>query len=90
MEPFETVSMDFIVKLPLSHGYDTILTVTNHDCSKATLFIPCNKTINAEGVAKLYLQHVYHHYGLPKKVIYDQDTHFTSTFTRALCKALDI
>ena len=70
-EPFETVSMDFIVKLPSSRGYDTILTVTDHDCSKAALFIPCNETINAEGVAKLYLQHIYRHYGLPKKVISD-------------------
>ena len=32
--PFETIAMDFIVKLPPSKGYDTILTVTNHDCSK--------------------------------------------------------
>ena len=33
--PFETVSMDFIVKLPLSNGYNSILTITDHDCTKA-------------------------------------------------------
>ena len=71
MKPFETVSMDFIVKLPLSCRYDTILTIMDHDCSKVALFIPCNETINTEGVAKLYFQHVYCHYGLPKKVISD-------------------
>jgi hypothetical protein len=70
-EPFETISMDFIVKLPLSWGYDSILTITDHDCLKAALFIPCNETIDAEGMANLYLQHVYCHYGLPKKVISD-------------------
>ena len=27
---------------------DTILTITDHDCSKATLFFPCSETITAE------------------------------------------
>src|SRR5260370_707872 len=30
--PFETIALDFIVKLPNSKGYDTILTITCHDC----------------------------------------------------------
>ena len=38
--PFETVAIDFITKLPLSQGYDSILTVTDHDCTKAAIFIP--------------------------------------------------
>jgi len=29
----------FIVKLPESEGFDTILTITDHDCSKAAMFI---------------------------------------------------
>jgi hypothetical protein len=53
--PFQTIALDFIVKLPISNGYDSILTITDHDCSKAAIFIPCNETINAEGVAELYL-----------------------------------
>ena len=39
--PFETITLDFITKLPISQGYDSILTVTDHDCTKATIFIPC-------------------------------------------------
>jgi hypothetical protein len=50
--PFETVAMDFIVKLPLSNGFDSILTITDHDCTKAAIFIPCNETITAEGVGR--------------------------------------
>ena len=65
--------MDFIVKLPLSNGYDSILTVTDHDCTKAALFIPCNEAITAEGLAELYLQHVFKRFGLPKKIISDCD-----------------
>jgi hypothetical protein len=88
--PFETVAMDFIVKLPLSEGFDSILTITDHDCTKMTVFIPCNKTISAEGVARLYLQHVFKNYGLPRKIISDCDTRFTGKFMRELCRLLGI
>jgi hypothetical protein len=72
--PFGTVTMDFITKLPTSNGYDTILTITDHDCSKATLLFPCQESITAEEVAKLYVTHVFPHYGISKKIIYDRDT----------------
>ena len=89
-KPFETIAMDFIVKLQPSGGYDTILTITDTDCSKASVFIPCNKTIDSEGVARLYLMHILPHYGLPKKIISDRDPRFTSCFGQELCKILDI
>jgi hypothetical protein len=63
--PFETIALDFITKLPESRGFDTILTITDHDCSKAGLFIPCREEIDGPGVAQLYLRHVFPHYGLP-------------------------
>src|SRR5712672_160342 len=88
--PFQTISLDFIVKLPVSDGKDTILTITDHDCSKAALFIPCNETIDAAGVAVLYTTQVFPHYGLPKKVISDRDTWFASNFSRELCDILKI
>ena len=63
--PFETIAMDFITKLPQSGDFDTILMITDTDCSKASIFIPCHKTIDSEGVALLYLNHVIPHYGIP-------------------------
>jgi Integrase zinc binding domain len=53
--PFQTIALDFITKLPKSDGYNTILTITDHDCSKALIFIPCKETINSKGVAQLYV-----------------------------------
>jgi hypothetical protein len=41
--PFKTIAMDFITKLPPSRGIDTILTITDTDCSKAFIFILCNE-----------------------------------------------
>ena len=52
-QPFKTVTMDFITKLPLSGGYDTILTITDTDCSKASVFIPCNSVAAAPANCQL-------------------------------------
>ena len=88
--PFDTVAIDFITKLPVSQGFDSILTVTDHDCTKAAIFIPCNEEINAEGTAELYLRHVVTHFGLPSKIISDRDPRFASKFTRELCRIMGI
>src|SRR5487761_1748842 len=88
--PFQTIAMDLITDLPVSDGYDTILTITDHDCSKAAIFIPCNKTIDAEGVAAAYATHVTPHYGIPQKIISDRDPQFTAKFSTELCKILGI
>jgi hypothetical protein len=89
-QPFENIALDFITKLPTSEGYDTILTIMDHDCSKGSIFIPCNETIDALGVAELYGKHVFPHYGLPRKVISDRDPRFTATAMQELCKSLGI
>jgi hypothetical protein len=88
--PFQTVAMDFITKLPKSGKYDTLLTITDHDCSKAVILIPCQETVTAEGVAALYMRYVFPRFGAPKKVISDRDTRLTSKFARALCAALGV
>jgi len=89
-QPFETVAMDFITKLPQSGGFDTILTITDTNCSKASIFIPCHKTIDSEGVALLYLNHVIPHYGIPHKIILDRDVCFILKFSTELCRILNI
>jgi hypothetical protein len=88
--PFKTIALDFITKLPPSGGYDTILTITDTDCSKASIFLPCSETIDSEGVATLYANHVVPYYSVPSKIISDRDVRFTSKFTTELCRLLDI
>ena len=90
MRPFTTIAMDFIVKLPPSQGYDSILTITDQGCTKMAVFLPCNETINAEGVAQLYFNHVFPRFGVPSKIITDQDPRFTSQFMKELCAQLHI
>jgi hypothetical protein len=63
--PFQAITLDLITDLPMSQGSDAILTVVNHDYSKAAIFLPCTKEVTAEGHAQLYAQHVFPHYGIP-------------------------
>ena len=88
--PFETISLDLITDLPTSQGYDSILTVVDHGCSKAAIFLPCHKTIDATGVAALYSVQIFPFYGIPKRIISDQDLRFTARFIQQLCIILGI
>jgi transposase InsO family protein len=80
--------MDFIIKLSISKTYNTILTITD-TFSKASILIPCHKTIDTTGVAQLYANYVLAHYGLPLCIISDRDPCFTSSFFRELCRVTD-
>jgi hypothetical protein len=88
--PFETVALDFIIKLPVSQGFDSILTITDQGCTKAAIFIPCNEDITAEETAALYIKHVFAHFGLPTKIISDRDPRFMSKFMQSACKVTGI
>jgi hypothetical protein len=89
-QPFSQIALDLIIRLPKSQGYDAILTIVDHGCSCAALFLPCNTTITGPGIAELYFQHVYRWFGLPQKVISDRDPRFTSHFGKALKNKLQI
>jgi Integrase zinc binding domain len=78
--PFQTIAIDFIIKLPELGGYDSIMTVTDHDCTKAVILVPCQEKIDAKGVAKLFKDRVFPFIGLLKKIISDRDPQFTFTF----------
>jgi hypothetical protein len=88
--PFTQIAMDLITGLLKSWGYDSILTIVNHRCSQGALFLPCQSTITGPQIAKLYYQHLYPWFRLPRCVITDRDPRFTSHFGRALAKELGI
>ena len=87
--PWVDVSTDFIMDLPLSNGFDSILTVIDR-FSKETKFIPCNKTATALDTTKLYLFHIWRDHGLPHTIISDWGPQFTSRVMTDLCKRLGI
>src|SRR6266481_6509195 len=82
--------MDLITGLPMQKGYNAILTIVDHGCSRAAIFLPCTDTITGPGIARLYLDHVYQWFGLPSRMISDRDPRFTSHFGKALTTKLGI
>ena len=90
MCPFNVIALDLITQLPKANGHDTILTMVDQGCSRATIFLPCHMTITGEGVALLYLKHLFLWFRVPYKVISDRDPCFTSHFAQALTTKLSI
>jgi hypothetical protein len=90
MKPFSQIALDLITGLPQANGKDAILTIVDHGCSRAAIFIPCTTTITGPGIAQLYLRNVYPWFGLPSRVISDRDPRFTSHFGKALTMKLGI
>ena len=87
--PWQSVSMDFIVELPPSDGYDAIYVCVDR-LTKMAHFIPTTSNVTAEQAAQLYCRHVWKHHGLPIDIISDRGSQFVSHFTRSLLKRLDI
>jgi Chromo (CHRromatin Organisation MOdifier) domain len=89
-KPFSHIAMDLITRLPKSEGHNAILTIVNHGCSQAAIFLPCSTTITGASITQLYLKHIFCWFGIPQKIISDRDPRFTSHFTRELTKGLGI
>jgi transposase InsO family protein len=83
------ISVDFIVELPESHGYDAIMCVVD-SLTKRAHFIPMHTTINVEGMALLFLKEVWKHHRTPRAVVSDRGPQFVAAFTRKLYKLLGI
>lgn len=84
---WQNITMDFIVKLPKSKKFDSILVVVDRR-SKMAHFIPCNETITAEGTAKLVFNHIVCQHGMPQSIVSDRGPQFKSHFWKELWKLL--
>lgn len=87
--PWSSISMDFIVKLPQSHGCDSIWVVCDR-LTRAAHFIPCVETLRAPELAWLFLDRIFKHHGLPDSIVSDRGSLFVSKFWSELCKQLQI
>ena len=87
---WEVISMDFMFKLPKTKdGYDGIMVVVDK-LSKRTHFVPLTKNQKSENVAEIFYKEIYKHHGLPRVIVSDRDTRFTSKFWEELMKLLQV
>jgi hypothetical protein len=77
---WKSVSMDFIVSLPLTlNKHDAIMVMVDR-FSKMVHFAPTTTDVTAEGAARIFLERVISQHGLPLEIVSDRDPTFASRF----------
>ena len=88
-KPQSYILADFITKLLLAQGYDTILVVCDR-FSKMAYFIVTIEKMSAEGLARLFRDHIWKLYGLPESIISDRGVQFAVEIIKELNELLEI
>jgi len=88
-KPWMHISVDFITKLPLAQGYDSILVVVDR-LTKMVHFIPTMEKMSAEGLARLFRDNVWKLHGLPESIISDRGPQFAAGLMKELNEMLGI
>ncbi|WVZ52689.1 hypothetical protein U9M48_003726 [Paspalum notatum var. saurae] len=80
--------MDFIVGLPRTQsGFDSIWVVVDR-LTKVAHFIPVKTTYSGAKLAELYMSRIVCLHGVPKKIVSDRGTQFTSHFWKRLHESM--
>jgi len=88
-KPWTYISADFITKLPLAQGYDSILVVVDR-LTKMVYFIPTTAKMSVEGLARLFRDNVWKLHGLSESTISDRGPQFAAGLMRKLYGMLGI
>jgi transposase InsO family protein len=81
--------MDFIVGLPRTPaGYDSIWVIVDR-LTKVAHFIPVRTNYTGAKLAGLYISRIVCLHGVPKKIVYDRGSQFTSHVWQKLHECLD-
>ena len=76
-KPWTHILADFITKLPLAQGYDSILVVVDR-LTKIVYFIPIIEKTSAEELARLFRDNMWKLHGLPESIILDRGPQFAA------------
>src|SRR6266446_2756488 len=86
---WQVISVDMIGELPESKGYNAILVIVDR-LSKRIHAIPTVTTVDSAGIARLFLEHVWKHHGLPEEILSDRGSAFVSRFSKELMDLLGV
>jgi len=85
--PWNSISMDFIEKLPSSSSFDTIIVDW---LLKQAIFVSTHDTITSTELACLFVTHIFSKHRVPSYVMSDCGSKFVSHFFCSLGTALDM
>ncbi|KAJ3496483.1 hypothetical protein NMY22_g19805 [Coprinellus aureogranulatus] len=88
-KPFECISIDLIVDLPISNGFDSVVVIVDR-FSKFVRLTPCNKSLSSPELATLFRDNYWRTFGLPEVITSDRGSIFISEFTSSLNELLGI
>jgi len=88
-KPWTYISADFITKLPIVQGYNSILVVVDR-LTKMVHFISTTEKTSVEGLARLFRDNVWKLHRLPKSIISDRGPQFVAGLIRELNQMLEI
>jgi hypothetical protein len=85
---WEEIGMDFVTGLPRTQkGNDSIWVIIDR-LTKVAHFIPVKTTFGGATLARIYLKKIVRLHGIPRKIVSDRGTQFTSKFWMSLQKAM--
>ncbi|KAJ9531536.1 hypothetical protein QJQ45_014991 [Haematococcus lacustris] len=89
--PWDSVSMDLIVKLPASgpNKYDSILVFVDR-LTKMVHLVKTWESMTATQYAKLFLEHVFRLHGMPRSVVSDRGPQFHNKLWAEVTKLLQV
>ncbi|KAG3083415.1 hypothetical protein PI125_g19753 [Phytophthora idaei] len=80
--------MDFITGLPRTkRDVDSIWVVVDR-LTKRCHFVPTTKKVIAEGVVRLFIDHIWKLHGMPTNIVSDRDRKFVSKFWQHVFKSI--
>jgi hypothetical protein len=83
---WEVVTIDFLTKFPrIERQHDSIMVVVDK-LTKASHFVPVKITHTTTNIAEIYMREMARLHGIPKAIVSDRDTKFTSNLWRGLFK----
>lgn len=93
--PWDSITMDFITKLPLSEEpstgifYDSIMVIVDR-LTKFSYYIPYREATDAEQLSYVFLRNIVSIHGLPREILSDRGPTFTAKFWQALMAHLGL
>jgi hypothetical protein len=86
---WEVITIDFITGLPRTNKQHDSIMVVVEKLTKAAHFVPVKITHTTINIAEIFMKEIARLHGIPRTIVLDIGTKFTSNFWRGLFKGFD-